>query len=89
VGECLGEVAERFARRADLLRIEPEVVRVAQHLLEDEAGLLETSRARQGLDQPEGAHGEGPLVAVEAVRRGGHVVAVDEAAAGEVALDGV
>ena len=41
VGEGLGEVAKLLAGQADLLGIEPEVVGVGEHLLEDEHGLVQ------------------------------------------------
>src|SRR5262245_11540902 len=41
VGERLREVAEVLPTMAELLAVEPQVVRVAEHLLEEEARLLE------------------------------------------------
>src|SRR4051812_16163441 len=79
VGEGLREVAQRLAGRTDLLGVEPEVVGVAEHLLEDEAGIFEPSGARQGLDEPERAKVEGALLAHEAVGGLLDVVAEDEA----------
>jgi hypothetical protein len=40
VGEGLREVAERLAGRADLLGVQPEVVGVGEHLLEDRPASL-------------------------------------------------
>src|SRR5262245_13485743 len=40
VSEGLGEVAQGLAARAGLLGIETEMIRVADHLLEQEAGVL-------------------------------------------------
>src|SRR5712692_8985993 len=72
VGECLGMVAQRLAGAAGLLGVQAQVVRVAEHPLEDEAGLFQAAsvgpaRAGERLDQPEGAHVEGALVAGEPV----------------------
>src|SRR5262245_4831835 len=63
VREGLREVAELFACRADLLGVEPDVVRVAEHLLEGQPRLVEPPRARECLDPPERAHREGRLSA--------------------------
>ncbi|HSL49013.1 MAG TPA: hypothetical protein VK878_08085 [Candidatus Deferrimicrobiaceae bacterium] len=41
VSERLRDVSEMFPSSAEFLAVEPEVVRVAEHLLEDEARLLE------------------------------------------------
>jgi hypothetical protein len=62
VGEGLGEVAQRLAAGTDLLGVEPHVVGVAQHLLEDEPSLIEAARARERFDEPERAQAERPLV---------------------------
>ncbi|GAA3120699.1 hypothetical protein GCM10020254_79850 [Streptomyces goshikiensis] len=61
VGEGLGEVAQLFSGRADLLREQTEVVGVGEHLLEGEPGLLQPARAGQRLHVPEGADREGAL----------------------------
>ena len=45
VREGLGEVAQCLAAGPDLLRVESQVVGVAEHLLEDESGLRDPSRA--------------------------------------------
>jgi uncharacterized membrane protein YccC len=68
VGEGLREVAERVAGRADLLRVEPEVVRVGEHLLERQPRLVQPPGARERLDVPERADRERALVAAQAVR---------------------
>src|SRR5215211_2079841 len=49
VGEGLGEVAQLLAGLADLLGVQAQVVGVGEHLLEDQPGLLEASRAGQGV----------------------------------------
>ena len=58
VGEGLREVAEGLALGAGLLGVEAEVIGVAEHALEDDAGLLEFIREGlagpgEGLDEPE------------------------------------
>ena len=66
--EGLRQVAERLARLADLLTEQAEVGRVAHQVLEQgrrqptQLGLV-LARARQGLDQPQRAHGERALLA--------------------------
>ena len=67
VGERLGEVPERLPGEADLLRVEPDVVRVGEHLLEREPRLVDASRARQRLDVPERADRERALLALQPV----------------------
>ena len=90
VRERLREVAERLAARADLLRVEPEVVGVAEHLLEHEARLVQLARAREALDVPEAAERERPLAAGQAVVGGLlGVVAEHEAVAHELVADRV
>src|ERR687893_2338242 len=78
----------------DLLGVKPEVVRVAEHVLEDEARFLEPARPRERLDEPEGTEAEGSLLARQAVRGLLHVVAVYEAVGDEAsvlwgAVDGI
>src|SRR5688500_16326037 len=85
VGEGLGEVPEGLAGGPGFLRVQPEVVRVAEHLLEDEARRAQpveirlSRRPHQRLHQPERADVEGALVPLDPVRAARHVVAVDEA----------
>src|SRR6195256_4223687 len=79
VGEGLGEVAEELAALADFLRVEPEMVRVGEHLLEDELRVLELPGSSEAFDIPEGAHGERALAAVESIGRERRVIAVDQA----------
>src|SRR5689334_5917093 len=67
VGERLREVALLLAGAADLLGVQAEVVGVGEHLLEGEPGLVEPAGPDQRLDVPEGADGEGPLVAAQPV----------------------
>src|SRR5437762_6585654 len=58
VRERLREVAEVLCLGAELFAVQPEVIGVAEHLLEDEARLVQVAHARQALDIPEGAHRE-------------------------------
>src|SRR5215212_5335846 len=78
VREGLGEVTEGLAARADLLGVEPQMVGVANHLLEDEARFFEPAGARERLDEPERAQVKRTLLAHEPVRRLLDVVAEDE-----------
>src|SRR5262245_30274255 len=89
VGEGLREVAELFAGRPDLFGVEPDVVRVAEHLLEGQPRLVEPSGAGERLHPPEGAHREGRLPAGEPIGRRVDVVAVDEAVGDQLGGDGV
>src|SRR5262249_9656615 len=75
VRERLREVAQGLAARPGLLGVQPQVVAVAQHLLEQQPGLGQASRVDppspgQGLDQPEAAHVERPLHPRQPVRGG-------------------
>ena len=88
VGEALGEVAQEPAvGRVDLLRVQADVVRVAEHPAEDPVGPLPVADHGERLGQPEGADREGALLPLEPVRR---PVAVDQLAvgAGDLAGDG-
>ncbi len=51
--ERLREITEVLATVPDLLREQAEVVRIAEHLLEQETRLLEVAGTRQALDVPE------------------------------------
>src|SRR5215217_4953841 len=68
VREGLREVAQGLAAGSDLLRVEAEVVGVAEHLLEDEPGFFQPPRARERLDKPERAQVERTFLAHESVR---------------------
>src|SRR5262249_47008301 len=66
VRDRVREVARGLATRPGLLGIQPEVVAVTQHLLEQQPGLGQAGRVGppgpgQRLDQPEAAHVERPL----------------------------
>ena len=79
---------------ADLLGVEPEVVGVAEHVLEDGGEIPLSLPARvSASSEPEGAEAEGSFLARQAVRRL-PVVAVDEAVGDEApilrgAVDGI
>jgi HEAT repeat protein len=67
VREGLRIVAQRLAGASRLLGVKPQVVRVAEHALEDRAGIFQVAAVGaagvpERLDQPEGAHVEGALV---------------------------
>src|SRR4051812_36897175 len=79
VRESLREVTQSLAAWADLLRIQPQVVGVAEHLLEDEPGFIDPSRARQRLYKPERAQAERPFLSRKAVYRLLDVVTIHEA----------
>src|SRR5437763_10320985 len=83
--ERLREVPERLAGWADLLGVEPEVIRVGEHLLEGQPGLVDAAGAGQRLDVPERTDREGALIALQAVGRRLGVVAVDEAVGDQLA----
>src|SRR5215213_2447830 len=76
--EGLREIPQRLAARSDLLRVEPEMVGVAKHLLEEEAGLFKPPSVGERLHEPECAQAERALLPHEAVRRLLNVVAEDE-----------
>src|SRR5687767_11185526 len=67
VGEGLGEVPQRLPGGAGLLGVQAEMVRVPEHLLEDEPRRAQpreigfSRRADERLHQPEGADVEGAL----------------------------
>src|SRR5690242_1784841 len=89
MGERLWEVAERLAGRPDLLGVEAEVVGIGQHLLEGQAGLVQVPGPGHRLHVPERADRERALLALEPVRRGLDVVAVDEAIGDKLLADRV
>ena len=79
MSEGLREIAQVFACRAELLRKEPEMVRVAKHLFEKKPRLLDVAGAGETLDVPETAHIErafDPLQSVDPRLTG---IAVDQA----------
>src|SRR5688572_2000934 len=88
MGEGLGEVAERRAGAGiDLLAVQADIVGDAEKLLEIVAGALDLADPRQRLDEPEAADSKGALGGIEVV--GAPLVAIDERASAEAALDTV
>src|SRR5262249_18820096 len=67
MGEGLREVAEMLRLGAELLAVETEVIGIAEHLLEDEASLVQVSQAGETLHVPERAHRERPFLSRESV----------------------
>ena len=61
MAERLRKVAERLARRRDLLGKQAQRIGVGQHFLEDQPRVADLARPRQRLDEPESAHREGSL----------------------------
>src|SRR5215467_6110672 len=86
VAERLWEVAQLLPGAADLLRIQPQMVGVGEHLLEDKPRLIQPPRAGQGVDVPERAQGEGALIPGQPVGGGGRVVPVDQAVGDQLAV---
>src|SRR5262249_22022620 len=88
VRERLGEVAEVLRLGAELLAVQPEVIGVAEHLLEEEARLVQVPHAGEALDVPEGAHGEGAFLAREPIGESApEAIAIDQRVAHQLALD--
>src|SRR5881296_3691874 len=67
MGKRLREVAEMLRLGAELLAVQPQVIGVAEHLLEEEPRLLQVAHTGEALDVPEGAHRERALLAGEPV----------------------
>ena len=53
MGEGLWEIAEVFAAGTELFGVQPEMIRVAEGLFEEEPGLVKISSASDALDIPE------------------------------------
>src|SRR5262245_64510457 len=88
VRERLREVAQVLAVGTELLGVEPDVVRVPEHLLEHEPRLLRVARAGEHFCVPERAHVERALLAHHAVGRGiADAVAEHQRVLDEVVLD--
>ena len=91
VGERLWEVAEGFAARARLLRVEAQVVAIAQHLFKEQASLgqilrVSPARARQRFHEPKAAHVEGSLHTRQSIGRDLGIVAIDQPIRGQASL---
>src|SRR5215211_5845882 len=83
----MGEVAQSFSTRPDLLGVEAKVVGVGEHLLQGEAGLVEAPGAGKALHKPEGTEAEAPFLALQAVGGGFLLpVAVHERVVGQLLL---
>src|SRR5258706_8744918 len=67
MGKRLWKVPQNFTSGPNLLGIQSNVVGVGQHLLENQACLLETTCTRQGLDQPESTDAKGSFLAPKAI----------------------
>ncbi len=66
------------------------MVRVAEHLLEEEAGLVQIAGPRQALDIPERAHAKGAFAAAKSIgSRELGMVAVDQGIVNELGFDGL
>jgi hypothetical protein len=88
VGKGLREVAEVLGAWPQFLAIQSEVIRVAEHLLEEKARLLHIPHSGETLDVPERTHRECALLTAEPVREAvTKLVAVDEGIADQVAFD--
>src|SRR5262249_4714153 len=87
----LRKISERRAAPADLFRKQSQVVRVSEHLLKQEASLLKPLRiplagARQRFHQPERAHAECALGALQTVRRLRNIITINHAVRYQTAL---
>src|SRR5688572_7114310 len=79
VREGLRVVTEEPARAIHLFGIQPEVIRIAVHLLEVQPRLVYLSGASEALDKPERTHAEGALGPLQSVLGGGlRQIAIDE-----------
>src|SRR5207245_9769802 len=73
---------------AELLAVQPQVIGVAEHLLEEEPRLLQVAHTGEALDVPEGAHRERALLAGEPVGEStGEAIAVDQGVTHQLVLD--
>src|SRR4029450_5488075 len=70
VGKRLGKGPQGFAAWPQLLGVEAQMVRIADGLLEIEAGLFQVPGPRQALDIPKRAHRKGALLAQQAILEG-------------------
>src|SRR5579871_341746 len=83
VSKGLREVAQSLSAGPGLLGVQPDVVAVTQHLLEQQPGLGQAVRVgspgpSQRLDQPEAAHIERPFHARKPIRGRLWIVAVNQ-----------
>src|SRR5579875_101099 len=88
MGQRLREVAEMLALGAELFRVKPNMVGIAQHLLKAQSSFVELASARQCFHIPEGAQGKSPLVSPQAISAFSfYFIAVNERVAYEVLFD--
>src|SRR5262245_55456906 len=88
VRERLRKVAQVLGVGTELLGVEPDLVRVPEHLLEHEPRLLRVARAGEHFCVPERAHVERALLAHHAVGGGvADAIAEHERVLDEVVLD--
>src|SRR5207237_8718809 len=79
VGKRLGKVPQVFAAWPQLLGVEAQMVRIAEGLLENEAGLFQVTSRRQARDIPKRAHRKGALLAYQAIMEGvTGLIAIDQ-----------
>src|SRR5437870_3966655 len=88
--ERLREVAQSLAAGTSLFGVQANMVRITEHLLEEQPGVFEAGRvgaagARERLNEPERTHVEGALAARQPIGGGGGVVPVDQTVRGQTA----
>src|SRR6056297_703806 len=90
VSERLREVAQVFTAGPEFLRVQTDVIGESERLLEGETSIWQTTRARETLGVPEGAHREGALTGLHSVLDPAlRAIAIDERVLGQVRLDGI
>lgn len=67
MGKGMWKIPLCFSGRTDLLRVQPKMVGIGEHLLKVVPCLLQPSRPGQGLDKPETADAKRPLPSFEAI----------------------
>src|SRR5215475_7099791 len=89
----LGEISQRLAAGAGLLRVQPQVVCVTEHPLENQqsffqSDLIQPPRACERFDEPKGTGVECPFDAFESVEALFQVIAIDQTVGDQAALPG-
>ena len=79
MGEGLREVAEMFACRTELLRIEPDMVRITEHLFEKKPCLFDVAGTSETFDVLEAADVERAFDPAQPIDRCPTGIAVDQA----------
>src|SRR5215831_14672469 len=88
MSESLRKVAKVLRLGPELLAIQPQMIGVPEHLLEEQPCLLEISHAGEALDVPEGTHREGAFVSREPVGESvSEPVAIHQRIADQLVLD--